>query len=197
MIEDNPEVILDGISQIHVNEDGDGHYKYGYAEAIRASLRADIDVLMVAEIRDALTANAAFRASLTGHLAMSTLHVDTLDSVIPRLLDLGVDGHTIYSSVSGIFVQLLISALCPKCKVATEKTHFKKGDEKSCSICGGEGYFGRVPINECAVLGQGEKGFVRKKYLSYQDTLAMQFNDGYIDEETIKITLENTAESQQ
>lgn len=196
MIEDNPEVVLDGIDQITVNEEGDGQYKYGYAEAIRASLRSDIDVLMVAEIRDALTANSAFRAALTGHLAMSTIHVETVSSVVPRLLDLGVDKHTIYSSVSGIFIQLLIPALCPKCKEIdlNNKNYFKKGNNQKCSFCNGEGYASRVPINECAILTQGENDFIRKKYLSYSDTLQLQLEMGNIDKETMMKTLQDSVE---
>ena len=196
MIEDNPEVILDGISQVPVFEDGEGQYKYGYAEAIRATLRADVDVLMVAEIRDSLTAIAAFRASMTGHFAMSTIHVNSIDSVVPRLRDLGVDSHTVYSRVSGIFVQFLIPALCPKCKINIGENHFKKGVDESCPTCDGKGYFGRVPINECAVLAQGRNDFIRKRYFSFPDTLNMQFRDGNIDEVTIKAELASMTENE-
>lgn len=194
-IEDNPEVILDGISQVRVNEGGAGRYEYGYATAIRSSLRADIDVLLVGEIRDSLTANAAFRASLTGHLAMSTLHTNSVDAVVPRLLDLGVDKHTIHSSVTGIFVQLLVPALCSKCKIPRGADgYFKKGSNKNCTGCGGEGYSGRVPVNECATLKQGGEGFIKKRYLSFRDTLAMQHQMGNIDEETIEGTMQSLVE---
>lgn len=111
-IEDPIEYALEGIGQTQVNA------KTGmtFDKGLRAILRQDPDVVMVGEIRDIETANIAIQASLTGHLVLSTLHTNSAIATLTRLLDLGVEGFLIASSLKGILAQRLVRCLCEHCK---------------------------------------------------------------------------------
>ncbi len=114
--EDPIEYELDRISQSAVNE------KTGltFAKQLRAILRQDPDVVLVGEIRDAETAETAFRAALTGHLVLSTLHCNEAAGAPTRLLDMGVPAFLIASALIGVAAQRLVRKLCPHCAVAYE-----------------------------------------------------------------------------
>lgn len=111
-VEDPVEYLLDGINQTHVRADI-GH---GFAAALRSFLRQDPDVMMVGEIRDRETAETAVRAALTGHLVLSTLHTNDAPGAITRLLDMGIEGFLVASTVNGILAQRLVKRLCPHCR---------------------------------------------------------------------------------
>src|ERR1700721_82697 len=83
---------------------------------MRAFVRQDPDVIMVGEIRDAETANIAIHAALTGHLVLSTLHTETAAAAVPRLLDLGVEGFLLRSTLRAVIAQRLVRVLCGNCK---------------------------------------------------------------------------------
>ena len=87
------------------------------------SLRQDPDVIMVGEVRDAETANIAVHAALTGHLVLTTLHTETAAAAIPRLLDLGVEGFLLKSTLRAVIAQRLVRVLCDRCKTAKTYTH--------------------------------------------------------------------------
>src|SRR5574339_454620 len=89
-----------------------------FASGVRTLLRQDPDIIMVGEIRDRDTAEMAVQAALTGHLVLSTLHTNDAPSAITRLLDLGVPGYLINSTMIGVMAQRLIRTLCPHCKEA-------------------------------------------------------------------------------
>ena len=86
--------------------------------ALRAFVRQDPDVIMVGEIRDAETAHIAIHAALTGHLVLTTLHTETAAAAVPRLLDLGVEGFLLKSTLRAVLAQRLVRILCERCKSA-------------------------------------------------------------------------------
>ncbi|MGL5348874.1 MAG: GspE/PulE family protein [Peptostreptococcaceae bacterium] len=156
-IEDPVEYDLPGINQSQIN------YKAGldFASALRAFLRQDPDIIMVGEIRDYDTAEIAIRASLTGHLVLSTLHSNTAVGAISRLLDMNIDSFLITSSLIGVVSQRLIRKICPDCKYSYEASIGEKkalvvpiDDEltlyrgEGCEKCNKTGYKGRMGVYE-------------------------------------------------
>jgi len=154
-VEDPVEYNLSGVNQIPVN------HKIGltFAAGLRAILRHDPDVIMVGEIRDKETADAAIQASLTGHLVFSTLHTNDAPSATTRLLDMGVEPYLVASSLEGVLAQRLVRRLCSHCKrpVETPEAPLPKGapdlpatwhETAGCRECRGTGFRGRVGIFE-------------------------------------------------
>ncbi|MBS3797396.1 type IV-A pilus assembly ATPase PilB [Pseudoalteromonas sp. BDTF-M6] len=156
--EDPVEINLEGINQVQINMRAD----MTFANALRAFLRQDPDVVMVGEIRDLETAEIAIKAAQTGHLVLSTLHTNSAPETLTRLMNMGVPSYNIASSVSLIIAQRLARRLCNHCKEPeqlpqeelikqgftyeqlAELTIFKA---KGCDECT-EGYKGRVGIYE-------------------------------------------------
>ena len=145
-IEDPIEINFPGISQTQVNS------KIGlnFAEGLKAILRQDPDVIMVGEIRDKETASVALRASMTGHLVLSTLHTNTTLGAISRLKDLGVEPYIISSSLNCVIAQRLLRKYCIHCKKysieAGSSTSNKLIKLSGCSNCDNTGYQGRIAI---------------------------------------------------
>ena len=139
-----------------------------FASGIRTLMRQDPDIIMVGEIRDIETAEMAVQAALTGHLVLSTLHTNDAPSAISRLIDLGVPGYLLQSTLLGVMAQRLIRTICPHCKeqvdlddatwenlVAPWKAPNPKGTTtigKGCLECRMTGYMGRIGIYETMVL---------------------------------------------
>ena len=111
-IEDPVEYEIPGINQSQVKPS----IGLTFATALRAFVRQDPDVIMVGEIRDAETANIAIHAALTGHLVLTTLHTETAAAAVPRLLDLGVEGFLLKSTLRAVIAQRLVRMLCDRCK---------------------------------------------------------------------------------
>ena len=157
--EDPAEINLEGINQVNVNN----RVGLGFAEALRAFLRQDPDVIMVGEIRDLETANIAIKAAQTGHLVLSTLHTNSAAETLTRMMNMGVPAFNIATSVSLIIAQRLGRRLCNACKEAADvpqdlllkegftqeqiDTGFTLYRPKGCDKCNG-GYKGRVGIYE-------------------------------------------------
>ena len=152
-IEDPVEKQMFGINQVQVNT------KAGmtFASGLRALLRQDPDVIMIGEIRDYETAEIAVRASITGHLVLSTLHTNDSVSTIVRLIDMGVPPYLVSASVNAIIAQRLVKRLCPYCKrkhIITDSEKTLLGDEAitesfepmGCPECKHTGYSGRIAI---------------------------------------------------
>ena len=110
--EDPVEYEVSGINQTQVNSE----IGFTFASALREILRQDPDVIMVGEIRDKETASVALRASMTGHLVLSTLHTNTTIGAINRLKDLGIDTYLISSSLNCVIAQRLLRKYCINCK---------------------------------------------------------------------------------
>lgn len=155
--EDPVEFDIDGISQSQVIE------KIGltFPALLRSILRQDPDVIFVGEIRDKETAETAIRASLTGHLVLSTLHCNDAPGALPRLLDMGVDPYLLSTSLIGVTAQRLLRTLCPHCKDQAADNHVLNAmaagfglhaDEqwfsKGCPKCAHTGYKGRIAVQE-------------------------------------------------
>lgn len=156
-VEDPVEANVDGVNQVQVNVKAD----LTFANALRSILRQDPDIIMIGEIRDGETAGIAVKASITGHLVISTLHTNSTAASITRLIDMGVEPYLIGDSVVGIIAQRLVRRLCPKCRKAREATDQEKKllmvpasmpqtvyEPVGCEDCGGIGYRGRTAIYE-------------------------------------------------
>ena len=117
-IEDPVEYEIPGINQSQVKPS----IGLTFATALRAFVRQDPDVIMVGEIRDAETANIAIHAALTGHLVLTTLHTETAAAAVPRLLDLGVEGFLLKSTLRAVIAQRLVRMLCDRCKTQRKLT---------------------------------------------------------------------------
>ncbi len=155
-VEDPVEYQLDGISQIQV------HSRIGltFASGLRSILRHDPDVILIGEIRDYETAEAAIQASLTGHLVFSTLHTNDAASAFTRLIDMGVEPYLVSSTVEGVMAQRLVRRLCQKCREPYKPSpdelpkDFPIQDIEQlwrpagCRDCQDTGYAGRIAICE-------------------------------------------------
>ena len=162
-VEDPIEMDITGINQVQVNSD----IGLTFANALRSILRQDPDVIMIGEIRDTETAKIAVRASITGHLVLSTIHTNNSLNTIERLMDMEVERYLLSSALTGIISQKLARRLCPKCRRLRptndyEKELFNKilgrNVEEIYSAVGCEecnnGYNGRVAIHEVLVISQ-------------------------------------------
>jgi general secretion pathway protein E len=160
-IEDPVEYEIPGINQSQVKPS----IGLTFATALRAFVRQDPDVIMVGEIRDAETANIAIHAALTGHLVLTTLHTETAAAAVPRLLDLGVEGFLLKSTLRAVIAQRLVRLLCDRCKtqrklaaddLARDPRYgvvgFASGDVVheacGCERCGASGFRGRGGVFE-------------------------------------------------
>lgn len=160
-IEDPVEYEIPGINQSQVKP----AIGLTFATAMRSFVRQDPDVIMVGEIRDAETAHIAIHAALTGHLVLTTLHTDTAAAAVPRLIDLGVEGFLLRSTLRAVVAQRLVRVLCDRCKVPHKLSAddlekdprfavigFAAGEvvyeAGGCERCGGTGYRGRNGVFE-------------------------------------------------
>ncbi|PJC48431.1 MAG: type II secretion system protein GspE [Candidatus Omnitrophica bacterium CG_4_9_14_0_2_um_filter_42_8] len=157
-VEDPVEYKLEGINQVQIKT----NIGFTFAGALRAFLRQDPDIIMVGEVRDMETAQICIRASLTGHLVLSTLHTNDAPSAISRLIDIGLEPYLISSSLIMVGAQRLVRRLCPECKEAYETTPALAKDlgikqellykPKGCDYCSHTGYRGRVAIYEIVLM---------------------------------------------
>lgn len=158
-IEDPVEKQMFGVNQVQVNT------KAGmtFANGLRALLRQDPDVIMIGEIRDYETAEIAVRASITGHLVLSTLHTNDSVATIVRLIDMGVPPYLVSASVNAIIAQRLVKRLCPYCKQKRALSDAEKVmleddsindvyEPVGCPECNHMGYSGRIAIYEIVEL---------------------------------------------
>lgn len=159
-VEDPVEADIDGINQVQVNPKAN----LTFATALRSILRQDPDIIMIGEIRDNETAEIAVRASITGHLVVSTLHTNSTASSVARLRDMGVESYMISDSLVGIIAQRLVRRLCSckKERMATEmekrelgipvEEQLKVYDPVGCKLCNHTGYLGRIGIYEVMTI---------------------------------------------
>lgn len=169
-VEDPVEANIDGINQVQVNTKAN----LTFASALRSILRQDPDIIMIGEIRDSETAEIAVRASITGHLVVSTLHTNSTASSVARLEDMGVESYLIADSMVGIIAQRLVRRLCeckkPKEATVEEKQLLGVDTDKSCIIyepcgcklCNNTGYYGRMGIYEIMKISPAIKRLISK-----------------------------------
>lgn len=162
-VEDPIEMNIPGINQVQVISD----IGLTFAASLRSILRQDPDIIMIGEIRDDETAKIAVRASITGHLVLSTIHTNSALNTIERLLDMNIERYLLGTALAGIVSQKLCKKLCPYCRSARptseyEKKVFKNSlnldineiyEAKGCDKCH-EGFSGRVAIHEVLTINQ-------------------------------------------
>ncbi|WP_175990867.1 GspE/PulE family protein [Bacillus sp. Marseille-Q1617] len=168
-VEDPVEYQLEGINQIQVN----ANVGLTFAKGLRSILRQDPNIIMVGEIRDKETVEVAIRASLTGHLVMSTIHTNDSLTTVTRLLDMGVEPFLVATSLSGIVAQRLVRKVCRDCAVEETPTRrefdiFKRrgltvekiNRGQGCAACNMTGYKGRLAIHEVLVINEEMKKII-------------------------------------
>jgi general secretion pathway protein E len=175
-IEDPVEYEIPGVNQSQIKP----AIGLTFASALRSFVRQDPDVIMVGEIRDSETAHVAVHAALTGHLVLTTLHTETAAAAVPRLLDLGVEGYLLRSTLRAVIAQRLVRQLCERCKspkslgegdIAEDprlaELGFHVGDTVhvavGCERCGGTGYRGRLGVFEVLELDNELRGLIGEK----------------------------------
>lgn len=162
-VEDPVEYRLAGINQIQIKHE----INLGFAKCLRAILRQDPDIILVGEIRDKETVEIAIKASLTGHLVLSTFHTNDAPSAISRLMYMGIEPFLLASSLNVIVAQRLVRKICEHCKEPVTLSEEvlkrlniepKKAKEsvfyhgRGCNLCGDTGFLGRLPIFEFLVM---------------------------------------------
>jgi len=194
--EDPVEITQPGLQQVQVS----AKIGFTFANALRAFLRADPDIILIGEMRDKETAHAGIEASLTGHLVFSTLHTNSAPETISRLLDLGLDPVNFSDACVGILAQRLIRTICPNCKEKypaseTDVAFINRqyGQEyieelnlpeplmlyrgKGCDECGDTGYRGRTGVHELLSM-TGELRALVYKEASVHEMKAQAMSDG-------------------
>ncbi|MFV0274799.1 MAG: GspE/PulE family protein [Bacilli bacterium] len=194
-VEDPVEMGISGINQIQVNSE----IGLDFAKVLRSILRQDPDIVMIGEIRDSETAKIAVRASITGHLVLSTLHTNNALNTIERLLDMDVERFLLASALEGIVSQKLARKLCDQCKIEKQVTEYEKDLFKKilgidvnainypngCELCN-NGYKGRIPIHEVLIINEkirtaisnnDNKDVLRK--LVYSSGVTTMIQDGF------------------
>ena len=176
-VEDPVEYQLNGVNQIQVKEE----VGLTFAAGLRSILRQDPDIIMIGEIRDLETAQISIRASLTGHLVLSTLHTNSAIESISRLQDMGIEPFLISSSLVGVLAQRLVRQICRDCSTEIEPTarekeifsnngfdakKIRKG--RGCSACGNTGYRGRLAIHELLPIDRELKNLILNRASGYE-----------------------------
>ena len=160
-VEDPIEYEIEGIAQVNINP----HQNLTFSSALRSILRQDPDVILMGEVRDEETAEITFRAAITGHFVMTTLHTSDAITTISRLVGLGVSRPIIADSLKGVAAQRLIRKLCPSCSLngpLASDTHGKRFQSifpninimspSGCDECDHTGYKGRIPLFEIITI---------------------------------------------
>jgi general secretion pathway protein E len=175
-IEDPVEYEIPGVNQSQIKP----AIGLTFATALRSFVRQDPDVIMVGEVRDSETAHVAVHAALTGHLVLTTLHTETAAAAVPRLLDLGVEGYLLRSTLRAVLAQRLVRQLCERCKSPSTLTTADLAEDPrlvtfgfhagetimrpcGCERCGGLGYRGRLGVFEILELTNDLRDLIGEK----------------------------------
>jgi type II secretory ATPase GspE/PulE/Tfp pilus assembly ATPase PilB-like protein len=184
-LEDPIEYKIEGIAQSQV----DPERGFGFASALKGSLRSDPDIIMVGEIRDAETANIALQAALTGHLVLSTFHANNAASTLIRLVEIGIHPYLLSGSINVILAQRLVRKICTACreqfridrmtmnylraKLPQYKIPAVLYRGRGCPVCSKTGYHGRIAIGEMLIPNpEIEDLIIKKSSLSVVSELA-------------------------
>ncbi len=195
-VEDPVEMQLKNINQVQVLSD----IGLTFSHTLRSILRQDPDIIMVGEIRDDETARIAIRASITGHLVLSTVHTNNSLTTIERLLDMRIERYLLGSALSGIISQKLVKKLCPKCRGTRPTTNYEKKliakhlgitvDEiytaTGCKECN-HGFIGRIALHEVLTINEDIRDAIttnmnrknlKKLVYNSKDDITTLFEDG-------------------
>ena len=205
-VEDPVEMNIEGINQVQTNSE----IGLDFATVLRSILRQDPNVIMIGEIRDTETAKIAVRASITGHLVLSTIHTNDALNTIERLLDMDVERYLLASALEGIIAQKLARKLCDKCKKKREASPYEKDlfqkvlhkdieylySAEGCEECH-HGYKGRIPIHEVLLINTLIRDAITEnmrkdelRELVYSQDVASLLQDGLQKVEEGKTTVE-------
>ena len=175
-VEDPVEYDIPGVNQAQVKP----AIGLTFAAALRSFVRQDPDVIMVGEIRDNETAHVAIHAALTGHLVLTTLHTESAPAAVPRLLDLGLEGYLLRSTLRAVVAQRLVRQLCERCKAPKALSDADISDDPrlaelgfragevlqspcGCERCSGTGYRGRVGLFEVLEMTDELRSLIGEK----------------------------------
>lgn len=193
-VEDPIEMDIEGINQIQTNSE----IGLDFATVLRSILRQDPNIIMIGEIRDTETAKIAVRASITGHLVLTTLHTNDSLNTIERLLDMDVERYLLASALTGIISQKLARKLCPHCRKLRPTNEYEKNIIKrvtgkdvneiyttvGCDSCK-NGYSGRIAIHEVLIIDQTIKDAISSnvkkeqlRHLVYNSDVTSLLQDG-------------------
>ena len=190
-VEDPIEMNIEGINQVQVNAE----IGMTFAAALRSILRQDPNVILIGEIRDSETAQIAVRASITGHLVLSTIHTNNALATVERLLDMDVERYLLSTALSGIISQRLAKMLCPDCRYQRDTTKYEKkvfkkymhmdvgtvwdANPHGCDHCR-RGYHGRVAVHEVLELTDDIRNAINNENLEKEDLAKMVYDGGTI-----------------
>lgn len=186
-VEDPIEMNIEGVNQVQVNPEID----LTFANVLRSILREDPNIILIGEIRDSETAQIAVRASITGHLVLSTIHTNNSLSTIERLLDMNVERYLLSSALEGIVSQKLARRLCPECRKLRPTTPFEKETFKkvlgkdvletwetgTCDKCA-NGYHGRIAIQEVLLIDEELRDCLANDNVKKEDIREMVYGSG-------------------
>ena len=190
-VEDPIEMNIQGINQVQVNAE----IGMTFAAALRSILRQDPNVILIGEIRDSETAQIAVRASITGHLVISTIHTNNSLSTIERLLDMDVERYLLSTALTGIISQRLAKQLCPHCRIQREATQYEQkvfrrfmgknvnavwaANPEGCENCR-HGYRGRIAIQEVLELDDALRSAINNEKLTKEQLTKMVYTNNTI-----------------
>jgi general secretion pathway protein E/type IV pilus assembly protein PilB len=177
-LEDPVEYPMAMVRQTSVSETA----KLDFANGIRSMMRQDPDVILVGEVRDAETAEMAFRAAMTGHQVYTTLHTNSAIGAVPRLLDIGVLPDVMAGNIIGVIAQRLIRRLCDHCKSPYHAEpheirllgEFGEGPRPvlfrptGCELCDFQGYRGRIAIMELLRIDAGIDELIARRATTHE-----------------------------
>ena len=190
-VEDPIEMNLEGLNQVQVNSE----IGLDFATVLRSILRQDPNVILIGEIRDSETAKIAVRASITGHLVLSTIHTNNSLSTIERLLDMNVERYLLSSALTGIISQKLAKMVCPHCHIKEKTTPYQKkvfklaldkdvdeiynANPNGCEKCN-KGYRGRIAIQEVLMINDEIRNALNEERLEKEDLNKMVYTSDVI-----------------
>ena len=190
-VEDPIEMNIEGINQVQVNSE----IGMTFAAALRSILRQDPNIILIGEIRDSETAQIAVRASITGHLVLSTIHTNNALATVERLLDMNVERYLLSTALSGIISQRLAKMLCPDCRYQRDTTKYEKkvfkkfmnmdvpkvwdANPKGCENCR-HGYKGRIALHEVLEIDDKIRNALSNEKLDKKDLAKMVYSGGTI-----------------
>ena len=190
-VEDPIEMNIEGINQVQVNSE----IGMTFAAALRSILRQDPNVILIGEIRDSETAQIAVRASITGHLVLSTIHTNNALATVERLLDMNVERYLLSTALSGIISQRLAKKLCSECMYQRDTTKYEKkifkkfmnmdvqkvwdANPKGCDNCR-HGYKGRIALHEVLEIDDTIRNALSNENLDKEDLAKMVYSGGTI-----------------
>ena len=190
-VEDPIEMNIQGINQVQVNAE----IGMTFAAALRSILRQDPNVILIGEFRDSETAQIAVRASITGHLVISTIHTNNSLATIERLLDMDVERYLLSTALTGIISQRLAKQLCPHCRIQREATQYEQkvfrrfmgknvnavwaANPEGCENCR-HGYRGRIAIQEVLELDDALRSAINNEKLTKEQLTKMVYTNNTI-----------------